>query len=70
MHDEIGLSTHISELMSLFRKLVETGAKVEPYDAKAILLNSQYSKYSNVVFKLSHLSSQSLEEMVASLLAE
>ena len=30
MHDEIGLSTHINDLMSLFRKLVETGANVEP----------------------------------------
>ena len=70
MHDEIGLSTHINELMSLFRKLVETGAKVEPYDAKAILLNSLSSKYSKVAFTLSLLSSQSLEEMVASLSAE
>ena len=52
------------------RQLAETGDKVELDDGKEVLLNSLYSKYSNVVFTLSQLSSQSLEEMVASLLAE
>ena len=53
MHDETRISTHINELMSLFRQLAEIGAKVEPYDGKAILLNILSSKYSNVVFTLS-----------------
>ena len=70
MHNETGLSTHINELMSLFRKLAETDAKVESDDDKAILLNILSSKYSIVVFTLSQLSSQSLEDMVTSLLAE
>ena len=70
MHDETALSTHINELMSLFRQLAETSAKVEPDDAKAIPLNRLSSMYRNVVLTLSQLSSQSLEEMVASLLAE
>ena len=52
MHDETCLSTHINELMSLFRQLAKTGAKVEPDDGKAILLNSLSSKYRNNVFTL------------------
>jgi hypothetical protein len=40
MHEETRLSTHINELMSLLRQLAETGIKVDPDDAKAILLNS------------------------------
>ena len=52
------------------RQLAETGDKVELDDGKEVLLNSLSSKYSNVVFTLSQLSSQSLEEMVASLLVE
>jgi hypothetical protein len=70
MHDETRLSTHINELMSLFKQLADTGTEVDPEDAKAILLNSLSSKYSNVVFTLSQLPSQSLEGMVASLLSE
>jgi hypothetical protein len=70
MQEETRLSTHINELMSLFRQLAEIGAKVDPDDAKAILLNSLSSKYSNVVFTLTQLPSQTLEGMVTSLLAE
>jgi hypothetical protein len=70
MHEETRLSTHINELMSLLRQLAETGIKVDPDDAKAILLNSLSSKYNNVVFTLTQLPSQTLEEMVTSLLAE
>ena len=70
MHDETRLSTHINELMSLFKQLADTGTEVDPEDAKAILLNNLSSKYSNVVFTLSQLPSQSLEGMVASLLSE
>jgi hypothetical protein len=70
MQDEIPLSSHINALMSLLRKLVDVGTKVEAEDSKAIMLNSLSSKYNNIVFALSQMSSQSLEEMVASLLAE
>lgn len=70
MHEETRLSTHINELMSLLRQLAEIGVKVDPDDAKAILLNSLSSKYSNVVFTLTQLPSQTLEGMVTSLLAE
>ena len=70
MNDETPLSNHINELMSLFTQLAEIGAKVDPDDAKAILLNNMSYKYSNVVFTLSQVSSQSLEGMATSLLAE
>jgi hypothetical protein len=70
MHDETRLSTHINELMSLFKKLVDTSTEVDRKDAKEIILNSLSSKYKNVVFTLSLLPSQSLEGMVASLLSE
>jgi len=70
MHDETPLSNHINDLVSLFRKLAKIGAKVDTYDAKEILLNSISPKYSNIVFTLSQMSSQSLEGMVSSLLAE
>ena len=63
MHDETRLSTHINELMSLFKQFDDIGTEVDPEDAKAILLNSLSSKYSNVVFTLSQLPSQSLEGM-------
>jgi hypothetical protein len=68
MHEETCLSTHINDLMSLLRQLAETGIKVDPDDAKTI--NSLSSKYSNVVFTLAQLPSQTLEGMVTSLLAE
>ena len=70
IQDEIPLSSHINALMSLLRKLVDVGTKVEEEDSKEILLNSLSSKYNNIIFTLSQMSSQSLEEMVASLLAK
>jgi hypothetical protein len=60
MHDETRLSAHINEFVSLFKQLADTGTEVDPKDAKAILLNSLSSKYSNVVFTLSQLPTQSL----------
>lgn len=70
MRDEMPLSDHINALMSLLRQLADVGTKVEAEDSKAILLNSLSSKYNNIIFTLSQMSSQSLEEMIASLLAE
>lgn len=70
MRDEMPLSDHINSLMSLLGKLADVGTKVEAEDSKAILLNSLSSKYNNIIFTLSQMSSQSLEEMIASLLAE
>jgi hypothetical protein len=70
MHDETHLSTHINKLMSLFKQLADTGMEVDTKDSKETLLNNLSSKYSNVVFTLSQLPSQSLEGMVASLLSE
>jgi hypothetical protein len=43
---------------------------MEEEDAKAILLNSLPSKYNNVIFTLNQMSSQTLEDMIVSLLAE
>ncbi|KAH9314127.1 hypothetical protein KI387_022754, partial [Taxus chinensis] len=51
-------------------QLAEVKAAIEDEDAKAILLNSLSSKYSNVVFTLSQIQSQSLGDMIATLLAE
>jgi hypothetical protein len=43
---------------------------VDEEDAKAIILNSLPSKYNNVIFTLSQLPSQSLEDMIVALLAK
>jgi hypothetical protein len=43
---------------------------MEKEDAKVILLNSLPSKYINVIFTLSQMSSQTLEDMVVALLVE
>ena len=48
----------------------EVGVKVEEDDEKYVLLNSLSSKYENLVFTLSQLSSQSLDDMISTLLAE
>ena len=70
MHDQTSLCNHMNNLMSLIRKLAEIGAPVDKDDSKAILLNNLSSKYNNVVFTLSQMSSLSFEDMVASLLVE
>jgi hypothetical protein len=43
---------------------------VEEEDAKAILFNIFPSKYNNVIFTLSQMSSQILEDMIVALLAK
>ncbi|KAH9327354.1 hypothetical protein KI387_007532, partial [Taxus chinensis] len=68
--DGVSMSSHINNLRSLIKQLVEVKAAIEDEDAKAILLNSLSSKYSNVVFTLSQIQSQSLDNMIAALLAE
>ncbi|KAH9297699.1 hypothetical protein KI387_029381, partial [Taxus chinensis] len=70
MDDGVSMSSHINNLRSLIRQLAEVKAAIEDEDAKAILLNSLSSKYSNVVFTLSEIQSQSLDDMIAALLAE
>lgn len=69
MENGITMSNHISNLRSLIRQLAEVKSPVDDDDAKAILLNSLSSKYSNVVFTLSQLASQTLEDMISTLLA-
>ncbi|KAH9291344.1 hypothetical protein KI387_043468, partial [Taxus chinensis] len=70
MDEGVSMSSHINNLRSLIRQLAEVKAAIEDEDAKAILLNSLSSKYSNVVFTLSQIQSQSLDDMIAALLAE
>ena len=64
------MSSHINELKALVKQLAEVGVKVEEDDQKAVLLNSLSSKYHNVVFTLSQLSAQSLDDMISTLLDE
>ena len=64
------MSSDVNNLMSLLRQLSEAGTKVEDEDAKAVLLNSLPSSYSNVVFTLSQISTQTLQETIAALLGE
>ncbi|KAH9306605.1 hypothetical protein KI387_011009, partial [Taxus chinensis] len=68
--DEVFMSSHINNLRSLIRQLAEVKAAIEDEDAKAILLNNLSSKYNNVVFTLSQIQSQSLDDMIATLLVE
>jgi hypothetical protein len=70
MSTEITMSSHINNLRSILRQLAEVKVVVDEEDAKAILLNSLPSKYNNVIFTLSQLPSQSLEDMIVALLAE
>ena len=64
------MSSHINELKALVKQLAEVGVKVEEDDQKGVLLNSLSSKYHNVVFTLSQLSAQSLDDMISALLAK
>lgn len=57
------MSTHINNFKSLIRQLTEIGAKLEDEDAKTILLNSMPSSFNNVIFTLSKMSTQTLDEM-------
>lgn len=70
MEDRITMSNHISNLSSLLRKLAEVKALIDDDASRAILSNSFPSKYNNVIFTLSQITSQNLEDMILSLLAE
>ncbi|KAH9312384.1 hypothetical protein KI387_027419, partial [Taxus chinensis] len=70
MSDGDTMSSHINNLSSLLRQLAEVKAPVDDEDAKPILLNSLPPKYSNVVFTLGQMPSNSLEDMISSLLSK
>lgn len=70
IQEEILLSTHINELKSIMNQLAEIGSKKYEEDAKAILLNSLSSNYANVIFTSSQFSTRTLDEIIATLLAE
>jgi hypothetical protein len=67
---EATMSSHDNDLRSIIRQLAGVKAVVDAEDAKAILLNSLPPKYSSAIFTPSQLPSQSLDKMIASLLAE
>jgi hypothetical protein len=67
---EVTMSSHINNLRYVLRQLTEVKVVVDEYNAKAFMLNSPLSKYENVIFTLSQLSSQSLEYMIPALLTE
>jgi hypothetical protein len=67
---EATISSRVNDIRSIIRQLAEVKAVVDEEDAKAILLNSLPPKYSSVIFIMSQLPSQSLDEMIAALLAE
>lgn len=64
------MSSHINNLKSLLRQLIEAKTKVEDEDAKVVLLNSLPSSYSNVVFTLSQMSTKTLQETITTLMGE
>jgi len=64
------MSSHIENMLSLIRQLIEVKTTVEEEDAKAIVLNSLLSQYNNVIFTLSQMSSRTLQDMISSLLIE
>lgn len=70
MDIETNMSSHINELKLLIKQLTKVDAKVEEKDIKVILLNSLHSTYNNDFFTLSQLSSQSLDDIISSLLDE
>jgi hypothetical protein len=70
MSYEINMSSHIIIMISILRQPLEIKVVVDEEDVKSILLNSLSSKYNSVIFTLSQLSSQSIEDMIVALLAE
>eukprot|EP01018_Ginkgo_biloba_P034981 Gb_38096 [translate_table: standard] len=70
MSAEVTMSSHINNFRSHIRQLAKVNATVDEEDAKAILLNSLPSNYSNVIFTLSLMPSQTLENMISTLLVE
>ena len=67
---EATMSSHVNHIRSIIRHLVEVKEVVDEESAKAILLNNFPPKYSSAFITLSQLTSQSLDEMIATLLAE
>ena len=55
------MPNHIGNLRYLIIELEEVKARVRKEDAKAILLNNLPSKYNNVIFTLSQMSTQTLK---------
>jgi hypothetical protein len=70
MPTDATMSSHVNNLRYIIRQLAEVKVIVDVEDAKAILLNSLSPKYISAIFTLSQLPSQSLDEMIATLLAE
>ena len=54
-------------MRSLIQKLVEINTIVDEEDAKSILLNYFPYIYNNIIFTLSHMPSQTLEDMISTL---
>jgi hypothetical protein len=70
MQVEVTMSSHVNNLRSIIKQFAEVKAVVDEEDVKDILLNSLPPKYSNVIFTLGRLPSQSMNEMIVALLAE
>ena len=72
MAAETTTSGHIKDLKSLIKHLAlaEVSSKIDEENVKDLLLNSLPSTYNNIVFTLSQWPSQSLDELISSLLAE
>ena len=67
---EATMSSHVNNLRSIIKQLAQVKAIVDEEDAKAMLLNNLLPKYNSGIFTSSQLPSQSLDEMVATLLAK
>lgn len=63
------LSSHVNNVRSIIRELVEFKAVVDEEDSKAILWNNFPPKYNSEIFTLSQLPSQSLYKTIATFLA-
>ena len=61
------MSIHINDLKSLVKQFSKFDVNVEEDNEKVVLLNSLSSKYNNVVYTSSELSSQSLDDMISAL---
>ncbi|KAH9289447.1 hypothetical protein KI387_033564, partial [Taxus chinensis] len=69
MEEGESMVEHISKFQSICNQLAGIKVDVPDDDAKAVLLNSMPSCYSNMVFTLSKIN-PSLEELISSLLDE
>ena len=70
MQVEATMLSQVNNLRSIIKQLTKIKEIVDVEDAKAIILNSLPPKYSSAIITLSQLPSQSLDEMIATLLAE